>query len=311
MLMWTLAAALAALSCIGCVAAYANEVSPIADGHKCLERGENSKALEHFNLAARMNPASVEAHYGRACTLAQLGRTEEAAKEFKLTLLLGPSEDVAKKCHEKLNASEAKKRPVHAATPPGTVQAKDVESSISKILSQSEEKIKAIHSDAETYANGIYNSRSSSLNRALEQAKAEAQEEARRTRVRGRRGYYNPYANNYLQERQQELQFAYDNQMAKAKSDFQQRRNEAESRAMGIKSSAEGLESQMINKPSETSGVYLVPTGTNLYVRNYGHFDPVLPEPPEPLHAVPLKLPQVVKMQEDSSKAKESRRKSH
>ncbi len=311
-LTWVLAASFFMLSSFDVALALDSTANPIADGQKCLEQGDSARALEHFNLAARMNPASVEAHYGRACSLAKLGRTEESNKEFKLTLLLGPSEELAKKCKEKMTVAEpAKRPPMHALTPPATVQAKDVESSIGKILFQSEEHIKAIHRDAEKCANGIYNARTSSLNKALEQDKADAQEEARLMRGRGRRGGFNPFGNAYLQERQQEIQFAYENRMARAKADFQQRRSEAETRAMGIKASAEGLESQMINKPSETSGVYLVPGGTNLYVRNYGHFDPVLPEPPEPLHAIPLKLPQVLKMQEEANKSKESKKKSH
>jgi len=96
-----------------------------------------------------------------------------------------------------------------------------------------------------------------------------------------------------------EVQYKAASQMAAARADFEMRRNEADKRAEGVKESAAGLESQMLSRPAETSGVFLVPSGTNLYVRNYAHFDPVMPEPPQALHAVPLVLPQVLKIKEE------------
>ena len=289
----------------------------ISEAFKALDSGDAAKALELFNAHARKNPTSPQAHFGRARSLSKLGRQDEAAKEFKLTLLLEPGEAIAKKCRDELGI---KKDPSAATVPPpvpsnssspGTVRAKDVESSISKILTQSEEKIKTIHSGSESYANHLYNSHSNQHNKAMERAKQEA-DEMRRSIVRGGRGRGMPaFSEADIRERQAELQFKATTALSRARADYESRKREAETRALGVKESAEGLESQMVTKPSESSGIFLMPEGTNLYVRNYGHFDPVLPEPPEALHAVPLKLPQVLKMQEEMAKKKSRHKKNH
>lgn len=272
--------------------------NPEHEGLKYLKSGDANKALERFNAAARERPDSVEAHYGRARALAMLGRKEEAIKEFKLTLLLKPVDELAALCRENLATLSGNTEGEHSVLPQGqtassTVHPQDVEQSIDKILKQSEERIGLIHSHAESFATSIYNSRSDAHNRLMEQSRQEA-EEMRSARVRRGRRMMPAFSEQEIMERQAELQYRSMSSLARARSDFENRRQEAESRALGVKESAEGLQSQMINKPSESSGVYLVPKGTNLYVRNYSHFDPVLPEPLEALHAVPLKLPQLL-----------------
>ncbi|MBX9685183.1 MAG: tetratricopeptide repeat protein [Candidatus Obscuribacterales bacterium] len=250
---------------------------------------DSKKALEHFNKLARENPASAEAHFGRASALIELGREAEAEKEMKLVLLLNPSASLAKSCREKMQSLGIKDETDGGAAEspapsPASVRGQDVESSISKILQQSEEKIKGIQSDSETYARSIYNSRSKAHDRLIEDLRRESDEFKRNRRV-------SRFADADFKQSQAEIQFRSQSSLLKARSDYDIRKQEAQLRSLGIKESAEGLESQMTTKPSESSGVFLVPTGTNLYVRNYGHFDPILPEPPEELHAVPIKLP--------------------
>lgn len=281
-----------------------------ADGQKALKDGDNIKALDIFNAAAREHPDNADAHFGRASVLSRLGRKDEAVKEFKLTLLLNPTDDVARSCREKLSALGIKSDAAHrssapVATAPLTVRTHDVEDSISKILKQSEEKITDIHNGSESFASSVYNARSDAHNRAMERARQEA-EEMRQAKIRFGRRLIPAFTEDQIRERQAELQYKSASALERAKSDYEARKQEAESRALGVKDTAEGLESQMINKPSETSGVFLVPNGTNLYVRNYGHFDPVMPEPPEALHAVPLKLPQVLRMQAEQAKKKDA-----
>ncbi|MBX9723907.1 MAG: tetratricopeptide repeat protein [Candidatus Obscuribacterales bacterium] len=280
----------------------------LSSGFKVLNDGDSNKALELFNAAARQHPDSAEAHHGRARALAALGRKEEAVKEFKLSILLNPSDEIARKSKEGLKGlgeivpeSTAARRPT--VSTPETVRAGDVEQSINKILKQSEEKIKDIQSSSESYASAVYNARSNAHNRLMEQARQEA-EEMKRSRVRFGRRFIPAFSQADINQRQAELQYRSMSSLERSKADYESRKSDAQSRSLGIKQSAEGLQSQMLNKPSENSGVFLMPTGTNLYVRNYGHFDPVLPEPPEALHAVPLKLPEVLKMQEEHSSKK-------
>ncbi len=292
----------------------AHNATPPSAGFKALEDGDCNRALEIFNSAAREHPDSAEVHHGRARALALLGRKDEAVKEFKLSILLNPSEDIAKKSKEGLRCLgepveekdfKAHLKPSSAA--PETVRSADVEQSINRMLKQSEEKMKDIQTSSERYASTVYNERSNANNRLMEQARQEA-DELRRMRVRVGRRSRPAFNQSDIMARQAELQYRSTAQLERSKSDYDNRKLEAESRALGVKNSVEGLESQMLTKPSETSGVFLVPTGTNLYVRNYGHFDPVMPEPPEPLHAVPLKLPQVLKIEEHSGKKKRSRK---
>lgn len=279
---------------------------------KALKAGDLQASLDLFNQAARDKPDSVEAHYGRACTLMELGRKDEAIKEFKLVLLLGPSESTAKLCNEKLSSLGAgmQKTEISNLAQPTTIRTQDVEQSISKILKQSEEKIKDIHAGGERFASHVYNSRSLTHNRLMEQAKQEANE-MRRARLRFGNRLLPAFSSEEILQRQAELQYKSMAALERAKTDYEQRKQESESRALGIKASAEGLESQMITKPSETSGIILVPNGTNLYVRNYSHFDPIMPEPPVPLQAVPLKLPQLIRLEEEEKAKKHKTKKQH
>ncbi len=273
-------------------------------GYEALEASKGQEALEIFNLEARKSPDSPEAHFGRASALKLLNRHEEAAKEFKLTLLLEPSPEIKAKCSEHLhNIESARTKKPARHERPQTIRSQDVEHSINNILKQSEDKVREIQHHSESFANHIYNSKSQLHNRALERAKQEA-EEMRQARIRIGRRLLPAFSEAEIRERQQELQFKAMQSMARAQSDLEARHQEAQNRATAIKETAEGLESQMINKPAETSGVFLMPEGTNLYVRNYGHFDPVMPEPPVPLQAVPLKLPQVIQMEAEAASQK-------
>lgn len=275
------------------------EGGSLAAAYDALKQKEHKKALELFNAAAREYPDSAQAHYGRAMALKELGRKDEAKKEFKLTLLLNAPDDISKNCKEKLSQLEGSKPEAHApnsagfSQAPQTVRSQDVESSINRILKQSEEKIRSVKSNSDAYADRIYSTRADAHSKLMEQARQEADEMRKARMIFGRRAIP-MFSDAEIMQRQAEVQFKSASALERAKADYEARRQESQARALSIKESAEGLESQMINKPSESSGVFLSPHGTNLYVRNYGHFDPVLPEPPEPLHAVPLKMPQLM-----------------
>ena len=275
------------------------EGGSLSAAYDALKQKNHKKALELFNAAAREFPDSAQAHYGRAMALKELGRKDEAKKEFKLTLLLNAPEDVIKNCKEKIYILEGSKSEANAPNSaiftqaPQTVRPQDVESSINRILKQSEEKIRSVKSNSDAYADRIYNNRADAHSKLMEQARQEADEMRRARMIFGRRAVP-MFSDAEIMQRQAEAQFKSASALERAKADYEARRQESQARALSIKESAEGLESQMINKPSESSGIFLIPHGTNLYVRNYGHFDPVLPEPPEPLHAVPLKMPQLM-----------------
>ena len=271
----------------------------LAEAFKAMHTGDLSKALEIFNNVARARPDSAEAHYGRARTLEYMNHQQDALKEYKIALLLNPVESLSGLCREHIERL-SKPEDLHAGAngAPVTMRSEDVEHSINKILGESSEHIQAIQRDAEGFATNVYNSRADALNRQVEQARMEAQA-MRNAKVRRGRRSYPMYNSADIKAHEAEVQYKAASQMAAARADFEMRRNEADKRAEGVKESAAGLESQMLSRPAETSGVFLVPSGANLYVRNYAHFDPVMPEPPQALHAVPLVLPQVLKIKEE------------
>jgi tetratricopeptide (TPR) repeat protein len=308
----------------------------LSDGFKCLYGGELNRALEIFNTLARERPDSAAAHYGRARALKEMGRREDAIKEFKIALFLKPADELSEICKEQLrqlgvpdnkrpstatlsgsvstsvpkSAATSLSKPASASSNsasssggPAVLRTQDAEDSINKILKQSVDRIHDIQSSSEAYASRTYRDKTDAQSKFIEQAKKEADELLNSGYGRGR-FRFSTLSRDDIAQRLAELQYKSSSALDRSKSDLNQRRYEAELRSLGIKQSAEGLESQMLKKPSETSGVFLVPQGTNLYVRNYGHFDPVMPEPPEPLHAVPLKLPQVQQIQDEEKRKK-------
>lgn len=262
-------------------------------GFQLIVSGQPEKALEFFNEAAREKADMPDVHLGRACALRFLSRPEEALKEYRLALLLNPSEAVARKCNEDIKAMERSAADAHKVElPQPSIGKNEVEKSVGDILRQSEERIKAVHKESENYATNIYKSSMASHYREMENIKRRAQDMSTYTRW----GQRIPGIDSFSLQREQEARSQ--SRLKYARSDYEIRKREAQSKAVALKDAAEGLQSQMLQKPSETSGIYMVPNGTNLYVRNYAHFDPVVPEPPAPLQATAQKLPEVVQAEQ-------------
>lgn len=276
--------------CSAGTSALAYDFEPsLKPGFQLIMSGQPDKALEFFNEAAREKADMPDVHLGRACALRFLSRPEEALKEYRLALLLNPSEAVARKCNEDIKAMERSAADAHKVElPQASIGKNDVEKSVGDIMRQSEERIKAVHKDSETYATNIYKSSMAAHYRELESIKRRAEDMSTYTRW----GQRIPGIDSFSLQREQAARSQ--SRLNYARSDYEIRKREAQSKAVALKEAAEGLQSQMLQKPSESSGIYMVPNGTNLYVRNYAHFDPVVPEPPAPLQATAQKLPEVV-----------------
>lgn len=274
----------------GAQTALAYDFEPsLKPGFQLIMSGQADKALEFFNQAAREKPDSADVHLGRASALRFLSRPDEALKEYRLTLQLNPSEQVARKCNEDICAMERSAADAHKVDlPQANIGKNDVEKCMSDIMRQSEERIKGIHKDAEGYATSIYKSSTAAHYKALENIKRQVEEMS----------YVTPRGSRITTpdafQLQSELTARSQSRLKYARHDYELRRKEAQSKAVALKEAAEGLQSQMLQKPSDASGVYMVPNGTNLYVRNYAHFDPVVPEAPVPMQATAQKLPEIV-----------------
>ena len=244
---------------------------PLQVGFDLLKKLDYERALAAFNIAARANPTAPEPHFGRAKALLGLQRRDEALKEFKLCTFLDSSTANTEKCNKEIEYYTAKP-PVGA---PLTVTSEDIEKSSTRITNQASTRINQIRNEA--YSRGIGLGRSSSsLSRnashsipipsmppSLSLNGAGGGMSARDYMIKNgtMRGYD---SRSYNRSRAKD---------AAAKAEDARRRAEA------VRDAAIGLNRAMSTKPSDSSGIYLSPHGTNLYVRNYVNFDPVRPEP--------------------------------
>ncbi|MBX3075101.1 hypothetical protein KF913_14315 [Candidatus Obscuribacterales bacterium] len=245
---------------------------PLQVGFDLLKKLEYERALAAFNIAARTNPTAAEPHFGRAKALLGLQRRDEALKEFKLCTLLDPSASNTEKCDKEIEYYTAKA----PAGAPLTVTSEDIEKSSTRVTNQASSRISQIHREAA--ARGLYLGRSSlgSKSSKYRHIPVPAMPSSSLSLNGGggglsahdyfiRNGTLSGYDSRaYSRSRR------YD---AAAKADDARRRAEA------VRDAAIGLNQAMSTKPSDSSGVYLSPHGTNLYVRNYVNFDPVKQEP--------------------------------
>jgi tetratricopeptide (TPR) repeat protein len=243
---------------------------PLQVGFDLLKKLDYDRALAAFNLAARAEPANAEPHFGRAKALLGLQRRDEALKEFKLCTLLDPSANNTEKCNKEIEYYTAKA----PAGAPLTVTTEDIEKSSTRVTNQASSRINQIYSDA--YARGVYINRSLSRSSRYHHIPIPSVPSSSLSLNGGgggmsARDYYIKHGTlSGYDSRAYERSRRYD---ASAKADDARRRAEA------VKDAAVGLNHAMSTKPSDSSGIYLSPHGTNLYVRNYVNFDPAKPEP--------------------------------
>lgn len=224
--------------------ATATEDAPdLAAGSKLLKEKSYDQALDFFNTAARANPDSVDAHFGRAQALQALGRRHESVKEFQLCLLLKPNATLAAACNKELDYMTTRIPPT---MPLPTLSVKEVEKTSTTITNQASERIQALQKECNFL----------------------------RTPTIVRPG------------RRPTIQWT---------SSYSARSAEARRRSEALRECADALRNNMACKPSEWDGVYLSPQCTNLYVRNYVHFDAQKPEVVEPLKASQLSFSDVKK----------------
>lgn len=227
--------------------------SGLANAISMFNAGRYEQALTLLSSAKYDGQSAGEAHYYKACSLAKLGRHEEAAREFKLAKLLDRKGNVAPLAT--LALGKYGEAPLSSPTSTGQTPAEtitgnkppvdppDVKSAVKQISSQAEERIARAWSERDL---------------------AE--------KLRGRRRFYcggmvTCPAAGAPRPRPVYVGAVGPHGTASPKQS-----------AKNVADSATGLISQMTRK-DDGKGVYLVPQGTNLYVRNYEYgqsIDPVL-----------------------------------
>lgn len=226
----------------------------VASGFELLKAKNYDEALQVFNKAARDNPDSVEAHFGRAQALEALNRREESVKEFELCLLMKPPQAIKEVCDRELDYMTLRK----TKTPQmPTVTSQDVEKTGTVITNQAAERIRALQSDYFRRQAGV-----------------------RPPRFRHR--FPSVYPPTYAP-----MLPPYAMRPGKFRPSYLD--SDWYKRSMALRESADGLRREMSTKPSDYADIYLSPAGTNLYVRNYVPIEPSKrAEPIQPLLAKPL-----------------------
>jgi hypothetical protein len=260
---------LTVLACLSVSAATAVGTGDLNDAIAKFNAGQYEASLQVLNQG-NCEPARVaEAHYYKGCCLVHLKRHPEAIKEFKLAKLLGKGGSVSASAESALTAygeaTQTDKAKAAAAASQAAANSQidppSVKTTARKITSQAEERINRIWSDARQ-SSSYSNAPAYTIPNMTRNKPSTPTGFAGPSSVAGfdsRYKYYqygqrwNPYLNS--------PEHAFHRQRAKNVAD-----------------SAEGLVS-LLTRNDDGKGVYLVPQGTNLYVRNYefgASIDPVI-----------------------------------
>ncbi|MDZ4835502.1 MAG: hypothetical protein SGJ27_17140 [Candidatus Melainabacteria bacterium] len=234
-------------------------------GYRFMKSCSYAKALDAFNVAARENPASAEPHFGRALALIGLSRREEALKEFKLTMLLDPSSRMAHKCQREIDFGGLQK--IDHSNQPRNITTTDLERTTSEITNCAAKEIQRIQADT--------------LRRAESMRKMDRQAISPYSGGGTRYSRYSRYSGDSRYSRysrhsnSRHSNYSSGSTSGGRSSGFASRDSDSAIRARALsqdvrlrgealRDSATGLNSSMSSRPSESSGVYLTPHGTNL-----------------------------------------------
>lgn len=217
--------------------------------------GRYEEALTLLSSAKYDGQSAGEAHYYKACALAKLGRHEEAIREFRLAKLLDKKGNVAplatmalgkyNGAHSSATSSTDETRASTGSTNRSQADPPDVKSAVKQISSQAEERITRAWNERDLY-DKVW---------------------ARNGKRFRCGGCIFPPVPGAPRPRPIYIGAAGPHGSASPKES-----------AQNVADSATGLISQM-TRHDDGKGVYLVPQGTNLYVRNYEYgqsIDPVL-----------------------------------
>lgn len=211
--------------------------------------GRLHEALKLLNCAQYDVSRAAEAHYYKGCVLAKLGVHADAVREFKLAKLLdhtGTYSSLAKQAlqayGETTQTDKAQAAAIQASAPPAPRRLAtpgQIERTAGTINSQARERIGRVWSEARMKTQDLPPWMTSPTPRP-----SVPNFDPNRYRM------YDPNSMRYSSWR------------GNREYDFHRQR------AKGVAESAEGLVSLM-TREDDGKGVFLVPHGTNLYVRNY------------------------------------------
>lgn len=228
--------------------------------------GKYAEALDLFATAKYNIDRAAEVHYYKACCLTKLNRRDESIKEYKLAKLLDKTGKVAPLAAQALQAygeSTVTDKAVaasNAAAASASVDPPSYKDCAKRITSQAEERINKIWGESKAPRSGGFTPLAFP-GRGFPPMPGFGPPPGFDNLGRRYKFYQYPpgggRSNPYLSS----PEYAYHKQRAKNLAD-----------------AADGLVS-LLTRPDDGKGVYLIPQGTNLYVRNYefgSSIDPVL-----------------------------------
>lgn len=223
----------------------------LSEAIKKYHAGKINEALQLLNCAQYDVSRAAEAHYYKGCILAKLGAHADAVREFKLAKLLDHSGTYAPLAAQALQGygestqtDRAQTQAMQASAPPPPKRLatpQQVEYTAKRISNQASERISRVWTEARLPQKDLPPWMSPGYSRPSSRIP---------TFDTSRYRLYDP---NYVR-----------NSSWTGSREYEYHRQ----RAKGVAESADGLVSQL-TREDDGKGVFLVPHGTNLYVRNY------------------------------------------
>lgn len=248
-------------------------LDPLSIGQIKFQQGNYAEALQILEKGHFDSKQAAEAHYYKGCCLSKLGRDTEAEREFKLAKLLDKSGKVAPLAKQALENATKSQQAASTAPARTTGDPAEIKRCAQRILSQSRERIGRVWSDD-------YRPRASRLDEYTPLTTSPTKPR----RFCGTGPTYIPGIspgsfdqNRYRYHAYQQNSYTQDPQTMYLQK-----------KAGNVAQSAEGL-LNLLTRKDDGTGVFLVPEGTNLYVRNYEYGASIDPPPPQGLKAdVPM-----------------------
>lgn len=256
----------AALLCA--FAAEPSFASDVSEGLKQYNQGNYETARKAFQKALVTNKEDPRLHYCLANTLMRLRKVDEALREYHLCIHYGPGTIIAEQSETALGAYE------RHALPFDREKAEQVrrESMLRKEEEERQQASERIHRQAELHTSlrtsDAAGQRNSILNSASADAKRirdEGEEAAANSSIWRRR--YRIWSQQNADAIRKQAKEDSDALLRRAQQQAENYDRDARERASRMSEAESNLNSQMQHPIS--GKIRLVPSGTNLYIRNY------------------------------------------
>ncbi len=243
--------------------------SDVSEGLKHYKQGNFEAARKAFQKALVTNKEDPRLHYCLANTLMRLRKVEEALREYHLCIHYGPGTIIAEQSETALGAYEQHAKPFDREK----AAAARREAEQSREEEQRQQASERIHRQAEMHAglrtadsagqrNAIMNSASADAKKIRD----EGEENANNSLVWRRR--YRVWSQQNADAIRKQAKEDSDALLKRAQQQAENYDRDARERASRMSEAESNLNSQML-QPIGHSRTRLVPTGTNLYIRNY------------------------------------------